>query len=29
MSFGCNGGQVATPWAWFMRKGVVSGGPFA
>jgi len=28
MSFGCNGGQVATPWAWFMRKGVVSGGPF-
>ena len=27
-SFGCNGGQVSTPWAWFMRKGVVSGGPF-
>jgi len=26
MSFGCNGGQVATPWAWFMRKGVVSCG---
>lgn len=28
MSFGCNGGQVATPWAWFKRTGVVSGGGF-
>merc|ERR1712072_559606 len=22
-SFGCNGGQVGTPWAWFTRTGVV------
>lgn len=27
-SFGCNGGQVATPWAWFKRVGVVSGGDY-
>lgn len=27
-SFGCNGGQVATPWAWFKRDGVVSGGDY-
>jgi len=27
-SFGCNGGQVATPWAWFKRTGVVSGGDY-
>jgi cathepsin B len=27
-SFGCNGGQVATPWAWFKKTGVVSGGDF-
>ena len=27
-SFGCNGGQVGTPWAWFKRTGVVSGGDF-
>ena len=27
-SMGCNGGQVATPWKWFTRKGVVSGGDF-
>ena len=27
-SFGCNGGQVATPWAWFKKTGVVSGGAF-
>jgi hypothetical protein len=28
MSFGCNGGQVGTPWSWFTRKGVVTGGDF-
>jgi len=28
MSFGCNGGQVGTPWAWFTNKGVVSGGDY-
>jgi cathepsin B len=27
-SFGCNGGQVGTPWAWFKQTGVVSGGDF-
>jgi len=27
-SFGCNGGQVGTPWAWFRRTGVVSGGDY-
>ena len=27
-SFGCNGGQVSTPFAWFARSGVVSGGDF-
>lgn len=27
-SFGCNGGQVGTPWAWFTRQGVVSGGDY-
>ena len=27
-SFGCNGGQIATPWAWFKKTGVVSGGPY-
>ena len=27
-SFGCNGGQVATPWAWFKRTGVVTGGDY-
>ncbi len=27
-SFGCNGGQVATPWNWFKKTGVVSGGDF-
>lgn len=25
---GCNGGQVGTPWNWFDRTGVVSGGDF-
>ena len=25
-SFGCNGGQVGTPWSWFMSTGVVTGG---
>jgi cathepsin B len=24
-SFGCNGGQVGTPWTWFTKTGVVSG----
>ena len=27
-SFGCNGGQVATPWKWFKNTGVVTGGDF-
>lgn len=27
-SFGCNGGQVGTPWSWFDRTGVVTGGDF-
>jgi len=25
-SMGCNGGQIATPWSWFGKSGVVSGG---
>jgi cathepsin B len=25
---GCNGGQVGSPWNWFEKKGVVSGGDF-
>jgi len=25
-SFDCNGGQVGTPWTWFTKTGVVSGG---
>jgi len=27
-SFGCNGGQVGTPWDWFKSTGVVTGGDF-
>lgn len=27
-SFGCNGGQVGTPWGFFAQYGVVSGGDF-
>lgn len=27
-SFGCNGGQVGTPWKWFMNEGVVTGGDY-
>lgn len=27
-SFGCNGGQVGTPWKWFEKTGVVTGGAF-
>ena len=27
-SFGCNGGQVGTPWSWFSNYGVVSGGDY-
>jgi len=27
-SMGCNGGQVGTPWKWFTKSGVVSGGDF-
>lgn len=27
-SFGCNGGQVGTPWVWFKTTGVVSGGDY-
>jgi cathepsin B len=27
-SFGCNGGQVGTPWLWFKNTGVVSGGDY-
>ena len=23
---GCDGGQIGTPWSWFQRTGVVSGG---
>ena len=25
-SMGCNGGQVGSPWKWFSKKGVVTGG---
>lgn len=25
---GCNGGQVGSPWNWFEKKGVVTGGDF-
>jgi len=28
MSFGCNGGQVGTPWSWFENTGVVTGGDY-
>ena len=28
MSFGCNGGQVGTPWNWFENTGVVTGGDY-
>ena len=27
-SMGCNGGQVGTPWNWFEKKGVVTGGDY-
>lgn len=27
-SFGCNGGQVGTPWRWFNNTGVVTGGDY-
>merc|ERR1719162_1194736 len=27
-SMGCNGGQVGSPWKWFEKHGVVSGGDF-
>jgi len=27
-SFGCNGGQVGTPWGWFTKYGVVTGGNY-
>jgi len=27
-SMGCNGGQIGTPWSWFERTGVVSGGDY-
>ena len=27
-SMGCNGGQVGSPWGWFSRSGVVTGGDF-
>ncbi len=27
-SFGCNGGQVGTPWNWFKNQGVVTGGDY-
>jgi len=25
---GCNGGQVASPWKWFKKTGVVTGGDY-
>lgn len=25
---GCNGGQVGTPWGWFSKTGVVTGGDY-
>ena len=27
-SMGCNGGQVGTPWGWFSKTGVVTGGDY-
>jgi len=27
-SMGCNGGQVGSPWTWFTRTGVVTGGDY-
>ena len=27
-SYGCNGGQVGTPWSWFKSIGVVTGGDY-
>lgn len=27
-SMGCNGGQIGTPWKWFTRTGVVTGGDY-
>ena len=27
-SFGCDGGQVGTPWTWFYNYGVVTGGDY-
>lgn len=27
-SFGCNGGQIGTPWKWFSNTGVVTGGDY-
>jgi cathepsin B len=27
-SMGCNGGQVGSPWNWFQKKGVATGGDF-
>jgi cathepsin B len=27
-SMGCNGGQVGTPWRWFVHDGAVTGGDF-
>ena len=29
MSMGCNGGQPAGAWNWFVKEGVVSGGDYA
>merc|ERR1719192_2247244 len=28
LSMGCNGGQVQTPWKWFHKTGVVTGGDY-
>mmetsp|Transcript_45652 Transcript_45652/g.38468 ORF Transcript_45652/g.38468 Transcript_45652/m.38468 type:complete len:138 (-) Transcript_45652:515-928(-) len=28
MSMGCDGGQIGTPWDWFINSGVVTGGDF-
>jgi len=27
-SQGCDGGQIGTPWDWFSKTGVVTGGDF-
>lgn len=27
-SMGCNGGQIGSPWNWFNKTGVVTGGDF-